>query len=421
MSSSQTLRLVDRARYNEQKFLSIPYPTTPLAPSSVRVQTKLIGLTANNLSYCRLGSVMHWWSAYPLPPYTPAPYDYDSQYGVAPAWGYCTVLQSTIEGIPPGRIIDGFLPISSHAVDLQLRRADTMPNHYVETSPHRGQLMNLYQRYRLLPVNFDLNSSLAAWTVVFKVWEAGSSLARYVFPQDSSTPVHPFGAQVSPWTRKDADVSGACIICIASGTKTARAFIHQLAAIAAEKRPEYSLVEVTSGLVGCKRYLNNVPFPQKVLAYDNLVGAFAPHRKFVILDFGGRNNALAKVADAVKQVNPSAEAVCVAIGGEAKVYDEEAMVARRATAAKLQPVQMNATGIRDEAMKREGEPKYFQELDHSFETMVKQQAKDFNGRVLGVTLKAEHGLTGEAGVEGIWFKLCAGQVPGDDGMVVRLD
>lgn len=427
MASIETVRLVEKVRYDEQGFLQISAPATSLGPSSVRVRTKLVAITANNLSYCLMGDVLHWWSAYPLPVSIPEHYSDDTKYGIAPGWGCCEVLESTIEDIEPGRIISGFLPISSHTVDLQLTRVATASGHFIETSPHRHKIMNLYQRYQLEPADADLNSSLLAWSAVLKVNEAGASIARFLFPQDGSAPIHPLGdptalgVLAAPWTTKEADLRGACIVCLGSGSKTSRGFIYELAAITATKQPEYALIEVTSSKEGCRSYIRNVPFTHKVVNYDSLAGSFEPYRKYVVLNFAGRGNSLEEVVVAVKQVNSSAEVLCVAIGAEAKVYDQEAMSKRRATAEKLKPWQMNATGIRDAAMLRCGESKYFEDMDSRFAEMVAQQERDFDGRVLGLNLKIEHGLRGEQGIEGIWSRLCTGRLSGDDALVVTLD
>lgn len=44
-----------------------------LAASSVCLQTWLISLTHNNLTYARSGTALHWWDFYPVPGNSPAP------------------------------------------------------------------------------------------------------------------------------------------------------------------------------------------------------------------------------------------------------------------------------------------------------------------------------------------------------------
>jgi Protein of unknown function (DUF2855) len=47
----------------------------PLAASSLRVRTKLIAMTFNNLAYAQGGCLLHWWDTYPVPETAPTPYN----------------------------------------------------------------------------------------------------------------------------------------------------------------------------------------------------------------------------------------------------------------------------------------------------------------------------------------------------------
>ncbi|KAK5948518.1 hypothetical protein OHC33_010414 [Knufia fluminis] len=452
--SSQTLRLVHKTHYNTQIFHPLATPSTTLPPSTLRIRTSLLGLGSNNLSYCAAGDLLHWWDAYPPPTDVdiPAPHnDTDlAAYGIAPGWGYATVLDSTIPEIAAGRILYGFIPISGHAVDLTLRRVEGTGfngTHWIEVSEQRAKVMNLYQRYMVMPDTFSLPANdskqgakqgqgvhvdpLTLFTPVLKpVWEAGWLLARYVFAQSAEStpdPVHPLGEAVSPWSAREADLSDACIVCVASGTKTARSFLEELARIALAdgkgEKPSYSVLEVTGGKAGCERYIKDVPFQHELVGYDEIgaeVFKKQKYRKYVLLNFGGRDNALARVGTAIKEANPDAETVCVQIGGEAKVYSGEELAVRRETAEALGAVQMNTTGIRDEVMRRVGEEKYFGEMNGAFEKVVREQIGAFDGAVLGVRVKVSEGLRGEDGLEGCWERLCAGGIAGDEGLVVRL-
>ena len=416
---SELVRVVSKVRYNEQHFVSIPQPSKPLEAFSVRVRTIQLGLSSNNLSYCLGGEILHWWSAFPIP----AGVDSfpSSEYGVSPGWGIGRVTESTIKAIEKGRLVWGMLPISAHSFDLQLRQSELVPSDFIETSAHRSKLFNMYQRYSFLPADTDPFDTFSLWRSVLKFGEAGALLAKFVFPQDGSEPIHPLGAPVSPWTASQSEVRGSCIICLASGTKTAREFIYTLANISETIKPEYTLIEVTSDSQGCARYLKSVPFQHKVMSYEALSEQFPAFDKFILLDFGGRNGAVAKAAESIKGSHPDSELIVVSIGGEAKVYDGDQAQERRTRNARLKAFQMNATGIRDAAMTRKGEAAYFNELYDRFAKLVAEQTKDFDGKVLDVTLKQYSGLEGVDGLEGVWDSLCKGKVSGNDGIVVRFE
>ena len=416
----QSLRIVDKVRYDEQTFLSIPIPNEKLKASSVRVQTKLVGLSSNNLAYCAAGEILHWWSAFPVPSSAEPPYNNTAQFGVSPGWGYATVIESTIPEIEAKSILFGFVPISSHTVDLELCASD-VPEQWIEKSLQRSKVMSMYQRYVVMPRDFVLDTPKSMWTAPLIAAEAGQVLAKYVFPQDDREPIHPFGVQVSPWTKKEADLDDACIVSIASGTKTAKAFIYMLADITRNKKPGYSLVEVTSGS-GCTTYLKTVPFNHKIVPYDQISadGAFPSHSRYILLNFGGRDNAFEKVFDALRASKPEPIIISVQIGSEPKVATKEIMQERQAFIAKSQAFRMNTTAIRDAAVERYGEKKYFEDLNRTFGEMVSQQTSAYDGKVLGMTLKLSNGLQTEDGIEGVWNRLIRGQIDGTEAFAVSL-
>ena len=422
--STETLRIVHKVRYNEQTFLGLPPPSEPLKAASVRIRTNSIGLTSNNLSYCAGGTLLHWWHAFPVPASAPSGFT-DAEYGVCPGWGYASVLASTIDAIEPGRTIYGFVPISSHTVDLQLQQSEKMPSHWIETSPHRSKLMSLYQRFFLLPSGFTLDAAdmIALMKPVMVTAGSGYLLARYVFAH--TNPIHPLGAPFpgmpfKEWTERESSLGKACVICVASGTKTARSFIYQIAALATDL-PKFSLVEITNGR-GCEEYVSP-PFAHQVIQYKDICSRSLPkHSKYFVLDFGGRDNAAVKVVAALTDHDPSTEIIPIAIGSEPKVSgaEDRQMKMQQRNATSRYWWQMNATGIKDEAMKRMGEREYIEDEENAFQSMVKEQVNQYDGKVLGVKLRTEQGLGRELGVEGIWTQLCRGEITGEDGILVQL-
>src|ERR1700743_1582630 len=173
---SSTLRVVHKSHYNRQIFLSpSPQSLSPLAASSVRVRTTLIGLTSNNLSYCASGEVLHWWDTFPVPEWLEAPYNDRAQYGISPGWGNATILESTVPGLKAGSVLWGFFPFSTFPVDLLLQQSAELETHFIEVSPHRAKVMPLYQRYVAVSDTLDgppEANPVAAWKAMLKpVWE----------------------------------------------------------------------------------------------------------------------------------------------------------------------------------------------------------------------------------------------------------
>ncbi|EOD47286.1 hypothetical protein UCRNP2_5958 [Neofusicoccum parvum UCRNP2] len=231
------IHVVSKSDNSQHATFPLTTPPPPLAPSSIRLRTTLITLSSNNLTYARLGDALRWWDAYPVPASAPAPY---TTWGIVPAWGYATVLSSTIPALPADTTLWGFWPTSSHAFDLQLRGA-APAGHWIETSPHRRALMHLYNRYVAAPIPAALPA--AAATVALKpVWECGYLAARHVFAARARTPVHPLGAGL-PWTPDDADLSAAVVVSLSASSDVGAGGAEELwrrdVAIESESPEEY--------------------------------------------------------------------------------------------------------------------------------------------------------------------------------------
>lgn len=147
-SSPPVTRVVSKEKYDQQYFLDVNLSKLPsLAASSVRIQSQMFALSSNNLSYCAMGDVLHWWKAFALPSYLPAPFNDPEAYGIPPGWGIAHVVESTIPELEPGQTLFGFIPTSTMLADLQLEQSEDVPGHWFEVSKHREQLMSLYNRY----------------------------------------------------------------------------------------------------------------------------------------------------------------------------------------------------------------------------------------------------------------------------------
>ena len=147
MANSCTVKVLLKADPVQQTLIDMTLSTLlPLAPSSVRVQTSLISLTAKNLFYASSGTFLHWWDTYPVPSSAPAPDIDTGVYGNLVTWGYATVLERNISSISVGCVIWSTSPASTLPIDLLLEPA-RIDDHWIEISTHRKLVMPLYQRY----------------------------------------------------------------------------------------------------------------------------------------------------------------------------------------------------------------------------------------------------------------------------------
>ncbi|KAJ5153766.1 Protein of unknown function DUF2855 [Penicillium coprophilum] len=413
-----------------------------LAESSVRIRTQLISLTSNNLTYALLGGLFRWWDAYPVSEDYPTPYNDPSAWGIAPAWGYATVEETTIPELPKGTLLYGFWPTTSTPTDLKLKRGSP-EGHWIETSDHRQKLMPLYNRYTVAqtstPIS-DLTTALnplsdsaqekldrMAWNALFLGGVAGYVLSEYVFSSNpDQPPIHPLGNQAGEWTLSDGDLSSAVVVNLAASTNTARVFSYYLS-----RKPDASaplgLLQITSGVSRIAEASRNIAssVPSKAVGYGDIKSeenaewlASCKAEKIVIVDFGGRANALEDTLSLIKNHAElqSCKVVIVQVGNEQKVYSMEEMIAGREASAKLGKVQYNTSGVQDTILETVDLEAYFATRNEQWEKWLDERHLSVPGKqiVFG------RGVEGADGIEGGWERLCHGQVGGDEGLVYKM-
>ena len=236
MAPESVVQVVSKDNHVDQHLLEVsPVTLPPLAPSTVRVRSTIIGLTANNLSYARNGTSLHWWDAYPVFLSAPAPFNDVSTYGIVPAWGFALVLESNIDAIKAGSLIHGFWPLSTLPIDLKLVPAK-VAGHWWETSEHRQQMMPLYNRYMVddrtpgaLADEQNPETVELGWDATVRlIWGCGHLLNSFVFPFDGEVkPIHPLGVDL-PWSEHDADLTSTLLVSLSASTKTGLSVADQL-------------------------------------------------------------------------------------------------------------------------------------------------------------------------------------------------
>ncbi|KPI37861.1 uncharacterized protein AB675_3041 [Cyphellophora attinorum] len=427
-------RLVKKDQYNEQFFFEQrDLTSSKLKPSSVRIQARLLGLSANNLSYCALGDQLHWYDAFPIPDTLPTPYRNSDEYAVAPGWGYAEILESTIEELKPGRRLYGFIPTSNMVTDLKLKPSELgAPGHWTECSEHRAQVMAIYSRYFEAEGDFALGSSEYArlWkAALFPAWKSGYILNKFVFASYPEDPVVSSMPSTVPWSKADADLTQAVVITLGSRSKTCRSFVHQLATSRAPGTGPIALVEVSSTREPTVP-ISKWSFQHRVVTYEDAstktslqeiaeLGA----KKVVILDFAGRGTALEHIHGFFQKLNPAVQVTLIGIGsGHGKVFSKDDLQARMERSSKLESLPMNATDIIDAVIDKIGEEKTYELIHREWHRVTAEQQKSNDGAAntfLGMDLDVRGGVR-EEGLEKVWSQLCEGQATGNTACVVKL-
>jgi len=241
------------------------------------------------------------------------------------------------------------------------------------------------------------------------LWQGPHLLNASVF---SAERIHPLGFG-APWSETDADLSSAVVISLSASSKTGRSFGWELARNRdVEKLGPKALLQLTSAPDTLPQY--ETALPVKTASYDDSsamawTDQFKPSR-IVIVDFGASDAVLEAVV-----MRPSSIAVnvtVVAVGYEAKVYTQEEIQARMATASTKVPV--NTSGIRDKVIECQGASRFARHLDQTWEKCLTERA--FHS----LQIKVLRAIEGAEGIEGAWSDLCNRMVPADVGVVVDL-
>lgn len=125
--------VVDRDDLTKTEVLHDELPAE-LDDCEVLLKVDRVGLTANNVTYGVIGEMIGYWRFFP----TTA-----QGRGVIPVWGFADVVDSTVDALPAGTRVYGYLPMASHLVV----RARLTSAGFVDASEHRADLPAVYNSY----------------------------------------------------------------------------------------------------------------------------------------------------------------------------------------------------------------------------------------------------------------------------------
>ncbi|PYH77244.1 hypothetical protein BO82DRAFT_435932 [Aspergillus uvarum CBS 121591] len=373
-----------------------------------------------------------------IPPRNQSPwkstYNDPAGWGIVPAWGYATVLESTIPDLPSGTTIFGYWPASGHVVDLQLTSGEPH-GHWTEVSPHRRGLFWLYNQYTAVVVVTSTRSlETLGWDCTVRtIWTCGYLLSEYVFtPDPAAHPPLPPSPSPSPspegskqWTADDADISHAVVISLGASTKTGRALAHNLACRPAETGP-LGFLQVTSAPAAIADAATKLapPFPTKAVSYSDIAAATeewlaskqAP--KIVLVNFGSRDGGVEQVLGLIRNnsVLEAAKLVFIGVGLQQKVHTIDELVAMGNVAAQLGIVQLSTSSIMEAALGVVDHKKFFDEVDERWNHWLANRAS----AAPDLRLVWGNGVVGAEGLEGGWKSLCKSQLKPEEALVYRL-
>jgi hypothetical protein len=206
-------------------FLEHPVPKPGRGEVLLRVDR--VGVTANNVTYARLGETMRYWNFFPA----------DKGWGRVPVWGFADVEQSNVKGVEVGSRVYGYLPTSSHLI-VRPRVSDAG---FRDTSNHRADLPGPYNIYATTSADSSYRADHEDLQILYRpLFITSFLLDDYLSDNDY------FGAEV------------ALVSSASSKTAYGAAFCTRLR----ERRP--GLVGLTSS--------GNVAFTESLGCYDAVLG-----------------------------------------------------------------------------------------------------------------------------------------------------
>lgn len=109
-----------------------------LPAGTVRVTVERFAFTANNITYAVAGDRIGYWQFFP-----PTGVNADG-WGIIPAWGFAEVTASTIDDMPVGDRLFGYFPT---ATTLDMTPTHITRQGFIEGAQHRSHLPPAYNRY----------------------------------------------------------------------------------------------------------------------------------------------------------------------------------------------------------------------------------------------------------------------------------
>lgn len=227
-----------------------------LAGEHVRVRVDSFALTANTVTYAQFGDVLGYWDFYPV----------DAHWGLVPAIGWGTVVESNVDGIATGGRCSGWLPMAT-TVDL---RATPTADGFRDDGSHRMAHAPTYRAFAAPerdPLYFDGA-------------EDRLSLLRGLFAT---------GFLIDGFLAVDDYRGAEQVVVLSASSKTALGY----AAAAGQAKGRGDRVPALIGVTGA----GNVDFVRATRLYDDVITYSdvdsVPQQRSVIIDMAGASDAVA--------------------------------------------------------------------------------------------------------------------------------
>jgi len=430
MAQAGNIQVISKTDYTNQTVvpLSIPSATPLTTPNTVRIRSRILGLTTNLQKCAKMGFArfpgLDWWNIWPLPSdIVSEPFSDATKYCRIGAWGYAEVVESTIPSLAVGTWLYGYQPIGTVPEELNLEAVEGVTGGWVEVSERRRGLLGIYNFYIETDLKDEGRESMG-WNALMQPFFLTSWLLnRFVFgwtgtgEEGKGTAIHPLGDSDQPWTKEDADLRGATVILLAASGKTGLAFAQQLRRGRPQSQRPSKIVAV--GSEKSRTFTSGTRWFDEVLLYDD---AAAPglldldsKGKVLLVNFGARGNVADRWAAALRLLCKHLQILLV--GTDPSFNGQSELLSLTSQPGGSQPgssgvYQSNAGRQREAAIQMlGGAKKYTDEFGTAWDAFKAE------GAVKGLNLEWGRGIKGFT--EG-WDALIRGEVGSDVGLVYDL-
>ena len=335
------------------------------------------------------------------------------------------MVDSTLTGseaaqIPLGTQMYGYLPIGTLPVDMRVEVSKTIPGQFLEVSEQSSKLRPIYNRYMFYPPVTTPEGKQSQGMDSFHqvLFETSYMMNRFIFawdPKELAEPGIELGGDDSArkWTIENAQLgSDTVMLLFAASGKKGLSFAHEL--------KHNRLTSTKPGLVvavgsdSSRAFVEGTGLFDKILKYDADSTSDAttelglkPTSKIVVCDFGARDSAATRW---VENLKPNYDNIVYLGVGEVAPDSPDMIVEKFKVRASSPMIQVNASGLRTQAMTIIGEKRYFEEF------LKEWKAFKAGGGFKGLHLVWDEGM--EAGIT--WEKICKGEFMPDEGSVFTL-
>lgn len=277
--------VVERA--NVRKAALVDAPPLTIAKGDVLLAVRKWSLTANNVSYAVAGDTLQYWNFWPTG---------EASLGRIPVWGTAEVVASRAPGVEVGRMVYGYLPMSSYVVMTpQLSTphagagdgddaAAAAPG-FTDVTEHRNELPAAYNFYSFLDVDPFAQVSVDAMMLLRPLF-----FTSWLLNDFFSDPKQAFfgareGSVVLSSASSKTSIGLAYMLSKAGQSRTDTPDEHKFAG---------RIVGLTSG--GNVEFVESLGLYDKVVTYDKIKSQ-CPVEPAVYVDMSGNSRVLRDVHD----------------------------------------------------------------------------------------------------------------------------